>query len=93
MYEPHKDNWVHVTTEHRVTKRHEHYIKINDECFFPSGYTSVRSIPALPGGRQVRSGALGPFPRALGVVGFLRVRLVHSRASLGGRVSSGAFTG
>ena len=40
-------------------------------------------LDVLPGGRQVRSGALGPFPRALGVVGFLRVRFGPFPCALG----------
>ena len=43
-------------------------------------YGCVRSIPARHGGRRFRS---GPFPRALFVVVFLWVLLVHSRAPLG----------
>ena len=41
----------------------------------------VRSIPVRPGGRRVRSGAISPFPCAMGVVGFHQVRSVHSRTS------------
>ena len=43
---------------------------------------SFGSIPARHGCRRVRSDALAPVIRALGVVGFLWVRLVHSRAPL-----------
>ena len=50
----------------------------------PSGssgsFGCVRSIPMRPGSRRVRSCAFGPFSCALGVVGFVRVRLVHSRS-------------
>ena len=41
-------------------------------------FGSVRSIPVHPGGRQVRSGAFGPFTCALEVFGFVRVRSLHS---------------
>ena len=48
----------------------------------------VRSIQVRHGDRRVHTGALGPFPCALGVVGFVPVRSVHSRAPCG---SSGSF--
>ena len=61
----------------------------------------IRPIPVCPECRQVRSGAFshsrtpggsynafGPFPRSLGVLGFVRVRSVRSLAPWG---SSGSF--
>ena len=46
------------------------------------------------GGRQVSSSALGPFPCAMGIVGFVPARSVRSRVPWGGggcRVSLCAF--
>ena len=40
----------------------------------------VGLILELPGRGRVHSDSLGAFRRALGVVGFIRVRWVHSRA-------------
>ena len=48
----------------------------------------VRSIPVRHGGPRVLLRALGPFPCALGVVGFFRACSVHSSAP---RVSSGSI--
>ena len=51
----------------------------------------VRYIPVCPGDHRVRSCAFDPFPRAVGVVGFVRVRSLHSLASRGSRVLSCAL--
>ena len=53
-----------------------------------ASFCCVRSIPVRFGRHLVRWRAFGPFPCALGVVGFVRVRSVHSRAQWG---SSGSF--
>ena len=57
----------------------------------PGGRGCVRSIPVRPGGRWVISGAFGSFPCALGFVGFVGVRSVHTREPWGWRVRSCAF--
>ena len=43
----------------------------------------VRSIPVRPVGRRVRSCTFGPFPCAMGVIGYVHVRSIHSRAHWG----------
>ena len=52
---------------------------------------SVWSILVRPGCRRVRSCAFGPFPCALGVTGFVRVRSANSRAHGVGSGTLGPF--
>ena len=58
---------------------------VHSRAFWVSSgsFVCVRSISVRPGGLQVRSCAFCPFPCALWVVWFVRVRSFHSRSPLG----------